>query len=185
VWWAGNEEYFECTIKDWHVAVGAEGSLFYTHRCEYDGGTFDHDLSRATFEVIEVKQARSPQASQGEGALQRSPLSGSPPKSGLNFMPLSPRRRWLAKQESQLKEFSEDLEQADIATPAADVQHLRGRGFMRRMRQPQAETPRTPRHADVDIIDPSDVDITYRLPANATPARAALPGKPATATTVE
>ena len=27
VWWAGNDEYFECTILDWHVVVGEDGSL--------------------------------------------------------------------------------------------------------------------------------------------------------------
>ena len=34
VWWAGDEEYHDCTIKDWHVAVREDGELFYTHRCE-------------------------------------------------------------------------------------------------------------------------------------------------------
>ena len=51
VWWEGNQEAFECIIRDWHVAVGPGGKLFYTHRCEYAGGTFDHDLSKCEFEV--------------------------------------------------------------------------------------------------------------------------------------
>ena len=33
VWWAGSGEAFECTIRDWHVAVLKGGKLFYTHRC--------------------------------------------------------------------------------------------------------------------------------------------------------
>ena len=65
---AGNDEYFECTIKDWHVAVGGDGQLFYTHRCEYEGGTFDHDLSKATFEVIEVAQAKTARPTGGMAA---------------------------------------------------------------------------------------------------------------------
>ena len=35
VYWEGNQESYECTIKDWHVAVAPDGRLFYTHRCEY------------------------------------------------------------------------------------------------------------------------------------------------------
>jgi hypothetical protein len=112
VWWAGNEEYFECTIKDWHVNVGPDGALFYTHRCEYDYGCFDHDLSRATFNVLEVAQAATARTARAvqppqslravESTLKRSALNGATPKrTAPATAHLSPRRRWLASQETQ------------------------------------------------------------------------------------
>ena len=57
VWWEGSCDYFECIILNWRVAIGEDGDLFYTHRCQYDGGIFDHDLSKASFEVIDVAHA--------------------------------------------------------------------------------------------------------------------------------
>ena len=116
MWWAGTEEYYDCTIKDWHVAVGEHGQLFYTHRCEYDGGTFDHDLSKASFEVIEVaacntqrRLAGTPREQEGAG-LKRTALNGMTPVMSLNYAPLSPHRKWLMQQEKALADFEEDLE---------------------------------------------------------------------------
>ena len=108
VWWEGNQEYFDCTIMDWHVQVGGDGKLFYTHRCEYESGTFDHDLSRVCFDVIEVAACNTHRYPTGgdatpraDGGLKRSALNGSTPKMSLNYEALSPRRRWLAQQELQ------------------------------------------------------------------------------------
>ena len=197
VLWAGNDEYFECTIKDWHVAVGVDGKLFYTHRCEYEGGTFDHDLSQQTFEVIEVAQQAAARTPRGgvlpltprEGSLKKTALNGSTPSSlyNNNYMPLSPRRKWLAQQEKELRHFSEELEQADIGTPlevhTGEKQNHRARLALRRIRQPGMETPRTPRGNEnedgsaVEMVDPSD--ITYRLGAigGATPAAGVTPAR--------
>ena len=186
VWWAGNEEYFECTIKDWHVAVGENGSLFYTHRCEYESGTFDHDLSKASFEVIEVAQASvtTPRrlaglTPRGDARQPVAPGAMTPARSDEEDAKLSPRRRWLMRQEKKLQHFSEELEQADIGTPldAEAAGRLRGRLAMRWIRQPGLDTPKTPRTprraaedgASVSIVDPSDVAVTYRLPAHTTP----------------
>ena len=111
IWWEGNQEYFDCTISDWHVQVGGDGKLFYTHRCEYESGTFDHDLSRVSFDVIEVAACNTHRRPTGgetaratpraDGGLKRSALNGSTPMMSLNYAPLSPRRRWLAQQELQ------------------------------------------------------------------------------------
>lgn len=228
VWWEGNQESFECTIRDWHVAVGADGKLFYTHRCEYDGGTFDHDLSKCHFEVLESAPCHAvlkthsgetpragPRFSLGadapvgnDGGLPLTDRSDegyvkgrTPDKMAEgsldgsffanNFEELTPKRRWLAKQEAQLNEFCEELEAADIATPIhamAGTQKLRGRIALKRFKQPQEATPRTPRAgtgrltsrfgpssllgsprtprqddgSGVPVVDPSDPHMTYR-----------------------
>ena len=75
--------------------------------------------------------------------------------------------------------FEEELEQADIGTPLleGDAEGLRGRVALRRVHHgPGQETPRTPRAADADdddtaveLVDPSDKAVTYRMPAHATP----------------
>lgn len=178
VWWEGSQEAYECTIRDWHVAVGEGGRLFYTHRCEYDGGTFDHDLSTCDFEVIEVppdptvvirageqsifSPTPSDVASQGaptdrsdltfdaaeELAAKQAAASGSGAVFGNNLDELTPKRRWLAKQEAELADFHEQLEQADLSTPLQvgnGKEQLKGRALAKRMCQPQAPTPRTPR----------------------------------------
>lgn len=197
VWWAGNSEYYECTILDWHVAIAEDKSLFYTHRCQYDGGVFDHDLAKCQFEVIEVPAnlpapsmtprggatAALPLAPVGEllesdRGLKKSALNGTAPKPAddmyaSNYQPLSPKRRWLAKQESQLEQFEEELEQGDIGTPmrsARGGEMLRGRLALRRIQKPLqlgGVTPRTPRAADcpTPLVNPSDKNISYRLPA--------------------
>lgn len=75
----------------------------------------------------------------------------------------------------RLQQFADDLENADIATPLDANKNLRGRVALRRMRQPGLDTPRTPRAegdaTPVRIVDPSDVAVTYRMPAHMTPAR--------------
>ena len=61
VWWAGNEDYFECTILDWSVDIDAEtGKVRYMHRCDYDGGVFVHDLSDVQYEVVRAPSTRTP-----------------------------------------------------------------------------------------------------------------------------
>lgn len=239
VWWEGNQESFECTIRDWHVAVGKDGKLFYTHRCEYDGGTFDHDLSKCDFEVVEVAPDQVATLVTHSGDTPRggprfalgadAPIDGAAGGSGAtgggapltdrsdlgyvpespsaaaklggdddaifanNFEELTPKRRWLAKQEAQLNEFCEELEHADIATPIhamAGTQKLRGRIALKRVKQPQEATPRTPRAnagkltsrfgpsallgsprtprqddgSGVPVVDPSNPAMTYRKP---------------------
>lgn len=188
VWWEGNNEAFECTILDWHVAVGADGHFFYTHRCEYESGTFDHDLSSCAFEVIEfpIKEGDEPAAPSSALSLSARAESGATPKNPGLTDDLTPKRRWLARQEAQLAQFSEDLEQADIGTPAHPEEGLaRGRLVLRRMRQPVVfadgapppgkALPQTPRQADgtVAIVDPSNKAVTYRKPV-ATPAISTL-----------
>lgn len=244
VWWEGNQEAFECTIRDWHVAVGADGKIFYTHRCEYDGGTFDHDLSKCHFDVLEGAPchdavftthsgdtpragprfslgADAPVGNDGAPLSDRSdegyikgytPAKAADPDAdpvfANNFEELTPKRRWLAKQEAQLNEFCEELEAADIATPVramAGTQKLRGRIALKRFKQPQEATPRTPRAATgrltsrfgpssllgsprtprqddgsgVPVVDPSDPHMTYRkvfqTPAGALPSRLGKP----------
>ena len=123
-----------------------------------------------------------------------SPLAASP--GGLfanNFEELTPKRRWLAKQELELQQFAEELEQADIGTPVNGAAP-RGRMAMRRVRQPMADTPRTPRAGEAarvaalttragllgllgsprtprqddgsgtKVVDPSDAMFTYNQP---------------------
>ena len=177
VWWEGHAEYFECIIRDWHVAVGEGGRLFYTHRCEYEYGTYDHDLSTQSFEVLEVAPLGQEAAA---GALSAAAGDGAP--STAADATVTPKRRWLAKQEQELLNFSEELENADIATPVSARQNvLRGRLALRRVSQPNVLdlTPRqqTPRAADgsVLIVDPSDGAVTYRMPVGiATTPRSAL-----------
>lgn len=169
VWWEGSGESFECVIRDWHVAVGEGGRLFYTHRCEYESGTFDHDLSTQSFEVVSL-----PDAAASEANLQRpnrTPTAAAKAAAPAALDDLTPKRRWLAKQEAELSAFSEELENADIATPVSSrADALRGRLFLRRVSQPNVAnlTPRqlTPRAADgsIKIVDPSDRAITYRMP---------------------
>ena len=124
-----------------------------------------------------------------EGSLKKTALNGTTPSSlyGNNYMPLSPRRKWLAQQEKELRHFSEELEQADIGTPlevhTGEKQNHRARLALRRIRQPGMETPRTPRGNEnedgsaVEMVDPSD--ITYRLGAigGATPAAGVTPAR--------
>lgn len=144
-------------------------------RCEYDGGVFDHDLSKCEFEVVEVASAAS---SEGASASGDGAVDIGDGGYGQNFQELTPKRRWLAKQESDLEQFVEELEQADIGTPmnssaaiAGTPQgggglggKLRARMSLKHVKQPQAATPRTPRAADgtVEIVDPSDAAVTYR-----------------------
>lgn len=45
VWWEGCEEYYECTLLDWRVSYNDNRELVYTHRCNYEGGILEHDLS--------------------------------------------------------------------------------------------------------------------------------------------
>jgi hypothetical protein len=72
----------------------------------------------------------------------------------------------------RLHQFAEELEQADIGTPAHDAAHLRGRVALRRIRQPGMSSPRTPRaDGPIDVVDPSDLAVTYRFPGLSTPAK--------------
>ena len=155
----------------------SRGRLFYTHRCEYEYGTYDHDLSTQSFEVLEVAPLGQEAAA---GALSAAAGDGAP--STAADATVTPKRRWLAKQEQELLNFSEELENADIATPVSARQNvLRGRLALRRVSQPNVLdlTPRqqTPRAADgsVLIVDPSDGAVTYRMPVGiATTPRSAL-----------
>ena len=102
---------------------------------------------------------------------QVAPTALGPRLTGLDLAMLGD-DAWLAKQEAQLEGFGEELEQADIGTPIdASKNLLRGRLAMRRVRQPNAlnlpSPARTPRYDDgsVKIVDPSDKQVTYRMPA--------------------
>lgn len=134
VWWEGTGESFECTILNWHVAVGADGRLFYTHRCEYEMGCFDHDLSKASFEVIEVAACNAMHTARYPGGaltvrlaaatpkmqlpdLKSSALNGSTPQYGHHYSELSPRRKWLAKQE-KLLQVRRDLPRSPTRSPS-------------------------------------------------------------------
>jgi hypothetical protein len=112
VWWEGNQAAFECTIRGWHVAIGENGNLFYTHRCEYEGGTFDHDLAKVDFEVVEVASVDVTDASPS-GAMKPLAEEGDAGYDA-NYEPLSPRRRWLGKQDQELQQFAEELEQVRV-----------------------------------------------------------------------
>ena len=116
VWWEGSQEYFECTILNWRVAIGEDGTLFYTHRCMYENGVFDHDLANVDFEVIDVAHAWTfgeddPDASDGEEEEEEeAEADGTSDEQtyGTNVDgvdELSPRRRWLAKQEAKLASY--------------------------------------------------------------------------------
>ena len=108
-------------------------------------------------------------------------------------------------------EFCEELEAADVATPVkplhamAGTQKLRGRIALKRFKQPQEATPRTPRAAagrltsrfgpssllgsprtprqndgsGVQVVDPNDPHMTYRkvfqTPSGAPPSRLGKP----------
>ena len=54
VWWSGEEEPYECEVKEWRLISDEDGSLppTYVHRCEYEGGIFEHDLRQIIFEVV-------------------------------------------------------------------------------------------------------------------------------------
>lgn len=182
VWWEGSGEYYECTILNWRVAVGDDGALFYTHRCLYDSGIFDHDLAKAEFEVLDVAHAwmhADDEDEEGMGASDIIELGaladGGAPSYGTNvdgIEELSPRRKWLAMQEARLLAFQEELENADIATPigkplalAAGEKKpaLRGRVALRRLRMPNGEREKafvTPR---LTSFRPGAAD-TFRIP---------------------
>lgn len=162
VWWAGSDEYFECTILNWRVAIGDGGELFYTHRCLYDNGIFDHDLSKVDFEVIDVAHAWTfgddddAQSDEDEDEDEVVEQFSAPEDGDAE---LSPRRKWLLKQETKLLKYQEEIENADIATPMAkDEAELangagakvvpRGRLALRRLRMPNNPTDKacvTPR----------------------------------------
>ena len=178
VWWEGSQEYYECTILNWRVAISEDGSLFYTHRCRYEGGTFDHDLAKADFEVIDVESAWTFDADDDEGEClageEEEDVVEAAATTGPDGELLSPRRRWLAKQESKLTMFQEELENADIGTPVKEPGQTvtRGRLALRRIRLPNAPQDKacmTPRltlpldDCDIKIVDPSDAAISYRL----------------------
>ena len=175
VWWEGSQDYYDCVIINWRVAIGKDGNLFYTHRCQYDGGVFDHDLAKADWEVVDIANAWTYGAEEdgdesgGEAEEEDAKDMMAPPA---NIAELSPKRRWLAKQELKLAQFQEELEAADIGTPLKEQPVVRGRVALRRIRQPNAQidkvcvTPRVTlplKDSDIKIVDPSDAGISYRL----------------------
>lgn len=67
VWWSGEDEPFECEVKEWQlVSAGASAhrdmSRYtpmvrrnvqrYVHHCQYEGGVISHDLTQIVFEII-------------------------------------------------------------------------------------------------------------------------------------
>ena len=54
VWWSGEEEPFECTVAEWRLisAEQSDQAAVYIHRCEYEGGSIDHDLTQIVFEIV-------------------------------------------------------------------------------------------------------------------------------------
>lgn len=190
VWWEGSDEWFECTVLNWRVAIGEGGELFYTHRCLYDGGIFDHDLAKCDFEVLDVGHAwtfgadDSDASEEEEEALLAEGAAYGTNVDGVDE--LSPRRKWLIQQEAKLKRFQEELENADIKTPAIRADVARGRQLLRRLRLPNQSADKrcvTPRlttvrpgsdnetgiadsfrgQGTVRIVNPSDGDVSYRL----------------------
>ena len=190
VWWEGSDEWFECTVLNWRVAIGEGGELFYTHRCLYDGGIFDHDLAKCDFEVLDVGHAwmfgadDSEASDDEEEALLAEGAAYGTNVDGVDE--LSPRRKWLIKQEAKLKRFQEELENADIKTPVIRADVARGRQLLRRLRLPNQSVDKrcvTPRlttvrpgsdnetgiadsfrgQGTVRIVNPSDGDVSYRL----------------------
>ena len=60
VWWSGCSEAYECTVVGGHSAQNlSTGLTTYLHRCEYEGGTFEHDLSEVAFEPLVVERPPS------------------------------------------------------------------------------------------------------------------------------
>ena len=54
VWWAGEDEPFECEVSEWRLISNenADQPPTYLHRCEYEGGAIDHSLDQIVFEVV-------------------------------------------------------------------------------------------------------------------------------------
>lgn len=53
VWWNSADEYYTCRVVEWRFVHGI-GSGGYTmiHRCDYDGGVLEHDLTKESFEIV-------------------------------------------------------------------------------------------------------------------------------------
>ena len=129
VWWEGCEEWFECTLLGFRVGYNASQEVVYTHRCQYDSGIMEHDLSKTEFEVCEDEDREY-------ALLDRDGLSVDGPKAGVavehgppaaiaRIQVETPRRRWLAQQEEKAVAAAEEdpellaleqLEQSQLQT---------------------------------------------------------------------
>lgn len=64
VYWTGSDEYYKCKVIGHraHPAPDAATPGQFMHRCEYDDGIVEHDLSTTDYEVIQRGDPRSLEA---------------------------------------------------------------------------------------------------------------------------
>ena len=64
VYWTGSDEYYKCKVIGHraHPALDAATPGQFMHRCEYDDGIVEHDLSTTDYEVIQRGDPRSLEA---------------------------------------------------------------------------------------------------------------------------
>lgn len=55
VYWEGCDEWFETRVLG-HAASTADGKLKFVHRCEYPGGTMEHDLSEVDYALANEEE---------------------------------------------------------------------------------------------------------------------------------
>lgn len=168
VWWDGCDEAYHCRILDWRVSLSEERALLYTHRCQYEGGVIEHDLSKTEFEVCdpsdsaldhfqlspEAKSARSgsvgPSAAVA-GSAPESEVTGAenvPPRIN-EGSPTAPRSASdkaessgsLTPRRRRLLQHNGGISPRDTESPrrlSAQSSELRGRVAMRRIRSTKA-----------------------------------------------
>jgi hypothetical protein len=165
VYWEGSDEYFDCKILDWRVAMDDEKNLVYTHRCLYPGGVIEHDLSVIDFtlaegEELEPEDEAEETGDSDSGRCEESESSESAEtalaqeETASTRNPLTPRRKWLAAQEAQLEDDLQSTDRDGKDELAQKAQ--RGRAAMRRVREKAASKSRaTPTAAPP--VDPAAV----------------------------
>ena len=74
IYWQGCGEAYTCTVSEWRmVRSAANGALRCIHRCDYEGGIIEHDLTQEEFEVLTTPADSSEQT---EAPPPTSPLKG-------------------------------------------------------------------------------------------------------------
>ena len=178
VWWDGSEEYFPCVMLGFRVAYNDDREVVYTHRCQYENGVIEHDLSKTEFEVCDEEvdglEVDGPQGGVG--------IDHEVPAAIARIHAETPRRRWLSRQEGTAAASDELLEQDRLEQEAVDglesaragsdgaaghdVAALRGKETLRRLRKGTVDLLKSPLKGRALSLVNTDVDgndMAYRI----------------------
>ena len=126
IYWDSADEYYDCKILDWRVGHKEDGTITYTHRCQYSGGVIEHDLSSTEFEVVEADDDLDEFAASAHNDHEHTTEEES---GEMSSGARSRMRQWLARQEEAEKDRVSTASEVHDDAKHGD----KARGTMRRV----------------------------------------------------